>query len=130
MLIAEDNLVNQKVLTRVLGQLGVSSTVVGDGVAALQALRVSRFDLVLMDMQMPGMDGVEATRCWRAEEGDGQHIPIVAVTAHAMAEHRAEALAAGMDDLITKPVSRAAVSATLERWADRHGDVEASAPMS
>jgi signal transduction histidine kinase/CheY-like chemotaxis protein len=129
-LIAEDNLVNQKVLTRVLGQLGVSSTVVGDGVAALQALRVSRFDLVLMDMQMPGMDGVEATRCWRAEEGDGQHIPIVAVTAHAMAEHRAEALAAGMDDLITKPVSRDAVSATLERWADRHGDVEASAPMS
>jgi CheY-like chemotaxis protein len=114
----------------VLGQLGVSSTVVGDGVAALQALRVSRFDLVLMDMQMPGMDGVEATRCWRAEEGDGQHIPIVAVTAHAMAEHRAEALAAGMDDLITKPVSRDAVSATLERWADRHGDVEASAPMS
>ncbi len=102
-LLAEDNPVNQLVATRMLQKLGHSVTTAGDGHEALLALDRGAFDLVLMDVQMPGMDGFECTRCIRSER-PVPHLPIVALTAHAMAGDRERCLAAGMDDYLSKPI--------------------------
>src|SRR5712692_588704 len=97
-LLAEDNRVNQMVAVRILEKQGHAMTVVGDGQAALTALVQESFDLVLMDVQMPGMDGLEATAAIRRQEqGQGTHVPIIAMTAHAMRGDRERSLAAGMD---------------------------------
>lgn len=104
-LLAEDNPVNRRVATLLLEKQGHSVTVVNDGSAALAALTGEEFDLILMDVQMPGMDGMQATASIRAsEEITGNHIPIVALTAHAMAGDRARFLAGGMDGYIAKPI--------------------------
>ncbi len=105
-LVADDNPVNQKLALRLLERLGAEVTLVGNGVEALQALGDRQFDVVLMDCQMPQMDGYEATRQLRASPGMGrnQGIPVIAVTAHALATDRAKCLAAGMNDYLTKPV--------------------------
>jgi CheY-like chemotaxis protein len=104
-LLAEDNPVNQKVALAMLTRLGCDATSVGNGAGAVTATMTERFDVVLMDVQMPGMDGLEATAIIRERERDtGDHVPIIAMTAHAMASDRERCLAAGMDGFVTKPV--------------------------
>jgi signal transduction histidine kinase/CheY-like chemotaxis protein len=104
-LLAEDNLVNQKVAMTMLGKMGHRITLATNGLEALEQWRQGDFDLVLMDMQMPEMNGLQATMQIRREEAIGAHVPIVAMTASAMTEERDRCLAAGMDDFISKPVS-------------------------
>jgi len=104
-LLAEDNLVNQRLATRLLEKRGHHVVVAANGREALAALEKDIFDLVLMDMQMPEMDGFEATAAIRQKEKtDGGHLPIVALTAHAMKGDREKCLAAGMDGYLTKPL--------------------------
>jgi signal transduction histidine kinase/CheY-like chemotaxis protein len=104
-LLAEDNLVNQRVAMTMLSKMGHGITLATNGLEALEQWRQSDFDLILMDVQMPEMTGLEATRQIRREEAIGTHVPIVAMTASAMSEDRDRCLAAGMDDFISKPVS-------------------------
>jgi len=104
-LLAEDNKVNAMVAERMLGNMGHTVTVVGDGAAAVRTWEDQPFDVVLMDVQMPVLDGFEATQQIRAREGTtGRHTMIVALTAHAMAGDRERCLDAGMDEYITKPL--------------------------
>ena len=104
-LLAEDNPVNQKVARTMLEKAGHRVTVAADGLAALACHAVDTFDLILMDVQMPEMDGWEATRAIREREaGSGRHIPILAMTAHAMKGDREKCLDAGMDGYVSKPV--------------------------
>jgi signal transduction histidine kinase/ActR/RegA family two-component response regulator len=104
-LLAEDNLVNQRVAMTMLGKMGHRITLATNGLEALEQWRKSDFDLILMDVQMPEMTGLEATTQIRREEAIGAHVTIVAMTASAMSEDRDRCLAAGMDDFISKPVS-------------------------
>jgi len=104
-LLAEDNIVNQQLAVRLLEKRGIEAFVVGDGREAVEALQKQRFDLVLMDVQMPEMDGFEATAVIRAQEAEtGAHLPIIAMTAHAMKGDRERCLAAGMDAYVAKPI--------------------------
>ena len=114
-LIVEDNEVNQRVAAALVERLGYVATVVGDGIAALEALDRCPYEVVLMDCQMPRMDGYEATTEIRRREGD-HHTPIVAMTASAMASERDRCLAVGMDDHVPKPIRRDALEAALARW--------------
>ena len=104
-LLAEDNLVNQRLAARLLEKAGHSVVIVGNGKEAVAALRHETFDMVLMDVQMPEMDGFEATRAIRrAETGGNNNIPIIAMTAHAMTGDRERCLAAGMNGYVSKPI--------------------------
>jgi PAS domain S-box-containing protein len=104
-LLAEDNPVNQKFVVRLLQRGGHTVTVAEDGQRALDALAGQEFDLVLMDVQMPGADGLEVTRALRAREAEaGGHVPVIALTAHAMKGDRERCLEAGMDGYLAKPV--------------------------
>jgi two-component system sensor histidine kinase/response regulator len=115
-LVAEDNEVNRRVALRILEKEGHQVVMVGDGKKALEILRVQTFDLVLMDIQMPEMDGLEATRAIREGEGQtGKHIPIIALTAHAMSGDRERCLEAGTDDYISKPINARALLDLLEK---------------
>jgi signal transduction histidine kinase/DNA-binding response OmpR family regulator/HPt (histidine-containing phosphotransfer) domain-containing protein len=114
-LLAEDNLVNQKVALRLLEKLDYRVDVVADGLAAVAAWLTGKFDIIIMDCQMPQMDGYEATREIRRLEGDRGHIPIVALTAHAMKGDEAKCRAAGMDEYLSKPIDRAKLEDCLER---------------
>ena len=116
MLVAEDHSVNRKVIVGLLARLGVTPTVVGDGAQALDAVRTSRFDLVLMDVMMPVMDGLEATRRIRAEVGDAPRI--VALTANATAEDAATCRDAGMDGFLPKPVRFQDLKAEIDGRAE------------
>ena len=120
-LVVEDNSTNRLVATRLLQRLGVVAETAVDGVDALARLRSAPFDLVLMDVQMPEMDGLEATRRIRAGEPGVPNpgLPIVALTAHAMAGDREACLAAGMDDYLSKPIDPARLREVLVRWLDR-----------
>jgi signal transduction histidine kinase/CheY-like chemotaxis protein len=104
-LLAEDNLVNQRVAMSMLGRMGHRITLATNGLEALEQWRQGDFDLILMDVQMPEMTGLQATMQIRGEETAGARVPIVAMTASAMREERDRCLAAGMDDFISKPVS-------------------------
>jgi PAS domain S-box-containing protein len=114
-LVVEDNAVNQLVASGLLTALGYSSRVAADGLAAIEAVHHGSFDAVLMDVQMPRMDGYMATRHIRDTE-TGPRLPIIAMTAAAVEGERERCLAAGMDDYLTKPVDPAALAETLERW--------------
>jgi len=103
-LVADDNLVNQKVAKRMLERLGHTVALANDGKEALSAIKTASFDLIMMDVQMPEMDGLEATRRIREWEAGKTRIPIIALTAHAMDSHREECLAAGMDSFLAKPI--------------------------
>ena len=104
-LLAEDNAVNRELATTVLRKMGHTVVTVANGQQALAAWETGPFQLILMDVQMPGMDGIEATQLIRQREtASGQHVPIIGLTAHAMMGDREQALAAGMDEYITKPL--------------------------
>jgi CheY-like chemotaxis protein len=116
-LVAEDNVVNQKVVARLLEKLGHSVEITATGAQALAASTRDPFDLILMDIQMPVMNGFDATQAIReSERGTGRHIPIVALTAHAMKDDREKCLAAGMDDYLGKPIQPRELASVLERW--------------
>jgi PAS domain S-box-containing protein len=117
-LVVEDNAVNRKVAVAFLDKLGYVSDVANDGVEALEMMTAARYDLVLMDCQMPRMDGYEAAARIRATEQD-RHTPIVAMTASAMASDRDRCLAAGMDDFLSKPLDRSLLETTLRQWTTR-----------
>jgi signal transduction histidine kinase/CheY-like chemotaxis protein len=120
LLVAEDDAINRQIIERVLARSGITATFVGNGRAAVEAVLAGagRFDAVLMDVQMPEMDGLEATRIIRRSI-DAEHLPIIAMTAHAMLEERRQSSEAGMNDHLTKPIDAAAVTASLRRWLGR-----------
>jgi two-component system sensor histidine kinase/response regulator len=117
LLLAEDNAINQKVALAMLESGGYCVDVVENGVDAVSAVRTRRYDAVLMDCQMPTMDGVEAALAIRAEEGGRWRAPIIALTAGAMPEDRDRCLAAGMDDHVSKPFRKVDLLAAVARWA-------------
>ncbi|MDO6680736.1 ATP-binding protein [Oceanobacter sp. 5_MG-2023] len=112
-LLAEDNEVNQRVASRMLEKLGLECVVVSDGRQALQALKQDAFDLILMDINMPVLDGIQATRHIRQLSGDESQIPILALTANAMMEDRQRCLSAGMNGFVSKPIRMATLRAAL-----------------
>ncbi len=118
LLIAEDHPINQKLAARMVAKLGHTHRLAANGREAVEFAAAERFDLVLMDCQMPEMDGYEATREIRRQESDtGRRIPIIALTANALAEERATCLAAGMDDHLSKPVRLEDLAATIAHHA-------------
>jgi two-component system, sensor histidine kinase and response regulator len=126
-LVAEDNEVNQKVAVRLLEKLGYRVEVADNGQQAVEALQRSRYDAVLMDGQMPIVDGFEATRRIRALEDARRRTPIIAMTASAMKGDRERCLEAGMDDYVSKPVTLEAVAAALRRWV-KHSEAAPDGP--
>jgi PAS domain S-box-containing protein len=116
-LVAEDNMVNQMVMQRLLTKRQHKVTIASSGKAALQALESEQFDLILMDVQMPELDGLEATREIRRREAAGARTPIVALTAHALTGDRERCLEAGMDGYMTKPVNPTELDEVLEKYA-------------
>lgn len=118
-LVAEDNPVNQKVAQRLLERLGYTVRVAADGAEAVRLSAGERFDGILMDMQMPVMDGLAATRVIRDRESGGEHTPIIAVTANAFAGQFQSCLDSGMDDVLTKPLDPVRLEEVLERFAPR-----------
>ena len=118
-LLVEDNKMNQLVGSKVLAKLGYAFDVANHGGEALRAVQAKTYDAVLMDCQMPEMDGYQATAEIRRMEGAARRTPIIAMTAAAMDGDRETCLGAGMDDYITKPVRLEAVAEVLERWVAR-----------
>ena len=116
LLLAEDNLVNQKVALKMLGKFGYAAEAVESGLEVLAAMDRATYDLILMDCQMPEMDGYQATIEIRKREGESRHIPIVALTANAMEGDRDRCLQTGMDDYVTKPIEPQTLLAVLQRW--------------
>jgi signal transduction histidine kinase/DNA-binding response OmpR family regulator len=117
-LLAEDNLVNQKVAQKLLEKEGHSVVIANNGLDALEKYGAEHFDLILMDVQMPEMDGFEATEKIRAlEQGTTRHIPIIALTAHAMKGYSEKCLAAGMDDYVSKPFTIASLMERLDHFS-------------
>ncbi len=142
-LLVEDNRVNREVALRMLGNLGIDVAVAKDGEEAVARVAADRFDLILMDCQMPLMDGYEATRAirdWELRTGQAAEprIPIVAMTANALQGDREKCLDCGMDDYISKPIKREVLNAALDRWLTRHAvptrafkpDSDVAAPAS
>jgi signal transduction histidine kinase/CheY-like chemotaxis protein len=122
-LVAEDNPVNQLLASRLLGKRGHRVVVVANGRESLEALAIDKFDLVLMDVQMPEMDGLQATVALRErekEKADGSHQPVIALTAHAMKGDQERCLAAGMDGYLVKPIGAQELDAILEIYMARH----------
>ncbi|MCM8621069.1 MAG: response regulator [Candidatus Accumulibacter sp.] len=118
-LVAEDNAVNQEVVAAMLASIGVNHTLVSNGRAAIAQLTQEHFDLVLMDCQMPEMDGFDATAAIRSRQREGtldRYLPVVALTANAVEGDRERCLAAGMDDYLSKPFTREQLASVLGRW--------------
>lgn len=128
MLLAEDNAVNQRLAVRLLEKRGHHVVVAGNGAEALAAMEKEDFDLVFMDVQMPEMDGLEATAVTRGKEKiSGKHQPIIALTAHAMKGDREKCIAGGMDGYLTKPIRPQELDDVLEDYIGRRtGAVQAA----
>ncbi len=120
-LLVEDNQVNQLVATAMLAAQGYLVDVAGNGLEGVKAVINGNYDIVLMDIQMPEMNGVEATREIRALDGDNSSIPIIAVTAHAMHGDRETYLAAGMNDYVSKPIDPKLLLDAIYRWSGVSG---------
>ncbi len=128
-LLAEDNLFNQQVAIELLEEVGVATVIANNGQEVLDRLRQERFDCLLMDVQMPGMDGLEATRRIRADPALAGTL-VIALTANARKEDREECLAAGMDDFITKPIHPERLFATLAKWLAGRSRQQTAAPLA
>jgi len=115
-LVAEDNVINQKVVVGILKQLGFSADIVNNGLEAVHAIKETNFDLVFMDCHMPKMDGYQATKAIRLYEGNKKHTTIIALTANVMIGDREKCMAAGMDDYLPKPLRFEEVGTMLEKW--------------
>ena len=126
-LLAEDNMVNQRVAQAILVRGGHSVDVVENGAEAVKAVQAESYDVVMMDIHMPEMDGVAATRNIRSLDGPVGTIPIIAVTANALQEDREKYLEAGMDDYVAKPIQAEILSAAIDRHTGM-GDVRAIVP--
>jgi CheY-like chemotaxis protein len=127
-LVVEDNLVNQIVAQAALERLGCQVDLADGGAEGVQAARLQHYDLVLMDCQMPEVDGYEATRqirLWELAQKSARRLPIAALTAHAMAGDREKCEAAGMDDYLSKPMSAADLQKLLLRWLPSAGALRA-----
>ncbi len=119
-LVVEDNIVNQKLVAKMLERRGHYTAIANNGVEAIKAFENNEFHLILMDVQMPKMDGHEATKIIRFKEKEmKKHIPIIALTAHAMKGDRERCLEAGMDDYITKPINPEKLFEAIESQIDR-----------
>lgn len=117
-LLAEDNAANQKLAILLLAKMGYQATLAMNGLEAVAAARRGHYDIILMDCQMPEMDGFDATLAIReAEKGIGQHVPIIAMTANAMQGDREKCLGVGMDDYISKPINPKQLKQILEQWS-------------
>jgi CheY-like chemotaxis protein len=116
-LVVEDNRINQKVLSHQLINLGYAIEVAENGAEAVAKVKTSRYDLIFMDVQMPVMDGFQATQEIRSLGEDSSSIPIVAVTANAFQSEREKCFSSGMDDYLTKPVDKDRLKEALRRWA-------------
>lgn len=123
-LLAEDDIINQQVVTHTFGKLGFTAVIAEDGKAVLEALKKQTFDIVFMDIQMPKMDGFEATQKIRSSTSGqiNSKIPIIAMTAHTMEGDKERCLKAGMDDYMSKPIDRNELKAVLNRWLLSHED--------
>lgn len=115
-LVAEDNPVNQIVILKMLEKLGCRVEVAANGEDVIRFAKRAAYDLILMDLQMPLVDGFTATSIIREHEGDARHTPIVALTANAMPGDREKCIDAGMDDYLSKPIDPALLRAAVERW--------------
>ncbi|HMA50520.1 MAG TPA: ATP-binding protein [Magnetospirillaceae bacterium] len=124
-LVVEDNIINQQVTLGMLGSLGCKGDLAKDGAEALEMVRKNDYTLVLMDYQMPVMDGMAATKAIRALSGPKSQVTIIALTASAMIGDREQCLAAGMNDYLDKPIDRARLADLLDRWAAKLGDMPA-----
>jgi CheY-like chemotaxis protein/HPt (histidine-containing phosphotransfer) domain-containing protein len=128
-LLAEDNMINQELAMGLLKKIGYQGDAVANGKEVLSALEKVPYDLILMDVQMPEMDGFEATAVIRRKEREnGRHIPIIAMTAHAMKGDRERCLEAGMDDYLTKPIQPKELIEVIKRRADHRGSGEMEVP--
>ena len=117
LLLAEDNIMNQRVASRMLQKMGIEPDIVGNGAEALKSIKMVPYDIILMDVQMPEMDGLVATRNIRKELPPSRKQPIIiALTANAMQEDRENCLNAGMDDFLTKPIRFGDLEKALIRW--------------
>jgi CheY-like chemotaxis protein len=123
-LVAEDNIVNQKVTLRMLQNLGCRADLATNGLEAVAAVERAPYDVILMDCQMPGLDGYGATQSIRGKEREGARLPIIAMTANRKAGERERCIAAGMDDYVAKPVSTRELGEVLRAWGTktRKGD--------
>jgi two-component system sensor histidine kinase/response regulator len=130
LLLAEDNSINQKLAVALLQKAGYSVDAVETGALAFEKVKTASYSAVLMDVQMPEMDGFEATQHIREWEHDHDlHIPIIAMTAHAMQGDRERCLAAGMDDYVTKPLEPKVLFSALDRWVQGHANAEHAEPV-
>ena len=118
MLVVDDNPANLQLVSSLLGDIGSTVTEADGGLQALEQLKVHSFDLIFMDIQMPGMDGVEVTRLIRRKPSLYRDIPIIALTAHALASEKSELLRNGMDDYLSKPVTERQLVNTILQWTD------------
>ena len=124
-LVAEDNRVNQMVAVKLLDKMGYAADVVCNGREAVESARKDSYDLILMDCQMPELDGYAATAEIRERRGKAPHTPIIALTANSMQGDREKCLAAGMDDYLSKPIALGALAAILKKWGAKDPDPEA-----
>ena len=129
-LLAEDNPMNQKLAVTLLKKAGYSVDAVEDGRMVIESVKLRAYDLILMDVQMPEMNGFEATQAIRAKEGEAKHTPIIAMTAHAMKGDRERCLQAGMDDYISKPIEPQELFDAIEKWTKSQGKEKDLSPFT
>lgn len=129
-LLVEDNLVNQKMVATMLKKAGYTVNIAENGRLGVEATNKNRYDLIFMDIQMPEMDGYEATKAIRLKEGDREHTAIIAMTAHAMQEDRRRCMEAGMDDFLSKPIDPQKMFNIIKKWVKSKIEASSSETVS